>query len=133
MSIRNLILSIKSVTVSYLIGYDSLLQNAICITTKRDCYFITNATKAYYKMPQVFLLQNTTVIPNCDDSITKCESYFKMRCLLQIATVHMIFWICHFLRYIIHNFKIIQWEFCLWFLNPDFNFCEFTSKHTEKV
>ena len=34
------------------------------------------------------LLQNATVIPNCDDFITKCDSYYKIRRLLQITTVH---------------------------------------------
>ena len=34
------------------------------------------------------LLHNATVITNCDDSVTKCNSYYKKRCLLQIATVH---------------------------------------------
>ena len=33
------------------------------------------------------LLQNATVITNCDNCITKCDSYYKMRRLLQIATV----------------------------------------------
>ena len=32
--------------------------------------------------------QNATVITNCDDFITKCDSYYKMRRLLQNATVH---------------------------------------------
>ena len=36
MSIRNLRLSVSSVTVSYLIHYDSLLQNATDIITKYD-------------------------------------------------------------------------------------------------
>ena len=35
-----------------------------------------------------FSLQNATVIINCDDFLTKCDSYYKMRRLLQIATVH---------------------------------------------
>ena len=34
------------------------------------------------------LLQNATVIPNCDDFITKCDSYYKIRRLSQITTVH---------------------------------------------
>ena len=58
MSIKNLIFGVNSVTVSDLIRYDSLLQNA------------------------------TDVITKCDSSvITKCDSYYKMRRLLQIATV----------------------------------------------
>ena len=36
----------------------------------------------------IFLLQNVTVITNCDDFITKCGIYYKMQRLLQIATVH---------------------------------------------
>ena len=42
--------------------------------------FITKCVKG-------FLLLNTTVIRNCDDFITKCDSYYKMRRLLQITTV----------------------------------------------
>ena len=48
----------------------SLLQNA-------PDFLLENAT---------VLLQNATVIINCDDFITKCGSYYKIRCLLQIAT-----------------------------------------------
>ena len=61
---------------SYLIRYDSLLQNLIDI--------ITNAIEVYYKMRKVFyykmrqllqnamiLLQNTTFITNCDSTIDK--------------------------------------------------------------
>ena len=36
------------------------------------------------------LLQSTTVITNCDDFITKCDNYYKMRRLLQIATVQRV-------------------------------------------
>ena len=36
----------------------------------------------------VILLQNATVITYCDDFITKFYSFYKMRRLLQIATVH---------------------------------------------
>ena len=66
-----------------------LLQHATAM-------LLQNATEVYYKMRQVFitknatvLLQNATVITNCDDFITKCNRYYKMRRLLQIATVHM--------------------------------------------
>ena len=55
----------------------------------------------YYKMGQIllrnetatlqimsgFLLENETVITNCNDFITKCGSCYKVRCLLQIVTV----------------------------------------------
>ena len=56
MRIRNLIFGANSVTVSYLILYDSLLQNE-----------------------SGFLLQNATVITKCDDFITKCDVYYKLR------------------------------------------------------
>ena len=36
------------------------------------------------------VLQIATVITNCDNFITKCDSYHKMRRLLQIATVQFI-------------------------------------------
>ena len=47
MSIRNLILGVNSVTVSYLIHYGSLLENATAI-------LLQNATEVYYKRRQVF-------------------------------------------------------------------------------
>ena len=90
MSIGNLTLSVTSVTVSYLIHYESLFQNATDIITKCDSYFITKYD--YYKLQLLHIvtisLQNATVITNCDDFITKCDSYYKMRRLLQIATIH---------------------------------------------
>ena len=58
MSIGNLILGVNTVTVSYLIYYDSLLQNATAILSQ-------NATEIYYKCVRVF--------------ITKRVSYYKMR------------------------------------------------------
>ena len=71
MSIGNLILDVNSITVSYLIHDDSLLQNA-------SGFLLQNAT---------VLLQNVTVTTNCNNFITKCDSYYKMCHLLQIATV----------------------------------------------
>ena len=66
-----------------------LLQNATAI-------LLQSATEVYYKMHQVFLLQNatvllknTTVITKCDDFITKWDSYHKIRLLLQIATIQV--------------------------------------------
>ena len=73
MSIRNLIFGVNSVTVSDLIGYDSLLQNATDVITKCVRFFITKCDR---------------FITKCDDCITKCDSYYKMRRLLQLATVH---------------------------------------------
>ena len=79
-SIGNLIWDVNSVTVSYLTCYDSLLQNATDIITKRDIDLLQDAPG--------LLLQNMTVITNCENLITKCDSYYKMRRLLQIATGH---------------------------------------------
>ena len=94
-NIGNLILSVTSVTVSYLIHYDSLLQNATDIITKCDSYFITKCDRSLSQNASGFLLQNVTVlfqnetvITNCNDVITKCNSYYKMRCLLQITREH---------------------------------------------
>ena len=94
MSIRNLIFGVNSVTVSYLIRYDSLLQNATDVITKCDSYFITKCDRSLLQNAAGFLLQNATVllqnvtvITKCDDFITKCDSYYKMQSLLQIATV----------------------------------------------
>ena len=91
--IGNLILGVNSVTVSYLIHYDSLLQNTTNIR-KCDSYFITKCTRSLLQNASEFLLQNatvllqnTTVITNCNNFITKCDCYYKMRRLLQIATV----------------------------------------------
>ena len=36
------------------------------------------------------LLQNATVTTKCDNFITKCDSYYKMRRLLQITTVQTV-------------------------------------------
>ena len=47
MNIGDLILGVKSVTVSNLNRYDSLLQNATAV-------LLQNATEVYYKMLQVF-------------------------------------------------------------------------------
>ena len=64
-----------------------LSQNATAI-------LLQHATEVYYKMRQIsllqnatFLLKNATVITNCNDFITKHDRYYKMRRLLQIATV----------------------------------------------
>ena len=81
MSIGNLVLGVNSVTVSYLIHYDSLSQNATDFFTKCDSYFIKkcdrsllqNASVFYYKMRQFYykmrqLLQNATFITNCNST-----------------------------------------------------------------
>ena len=93
MIIKYLILGVNSVTVSYLIPYDSLLQNATDFITKYDRYFVTKCDRSLLQNESDFLLQNATVllqnvtVITSDDFITKCDSYYKMRRLLQIATV----------------------------------------------
>ena len=86
MSIRNLIFGVNSVTVSYLIRYDSLLQNATDVITKCDSYFITNYDRSLLQNASGFLLQNGTVllqnaivITKYDDFMTKCDVYYKLR------------------------------------------------------
>ena len=61
-NIAHLILGVNSITVSYLIPYDNLLQNATNIITKCNSYFITkcdtnllqNASGFCYKMQQFY-------------------------------------------------------------------------------
>ena len=57
--------------VSYLIHYDSLLQNVTDVITKCDSYFITKC--------DISLLQNAT------------EVHYKMRRLFQIPTVQRVY------------------------------------------
>ena len=54
MSIGNLSVGINSVMVSYLIRYDSLLQNATDITIKCDRYFFTKYDRILLKISQGF-------------------------------------------------------------------------------
>ena len=79
MSTRNLILDVNSVTVSYLIHYDSLLQNAIDIITKCDSYFITKCDRSLLQNASGVLLQNETVLLQKVTIITKCDVYYKLR------------------------------------------------------
>ena len=84
---------------SYLVHYDgTLLQIATDIISKCDSYFITKYDKSLLQNASGFLLQNATVllqnvtvITKYNDFITKCDSYYKMRRLLQIATVRSSF------------------------------------------
>ena len=94
MNIGSLILGVSGVMVSYLIHYGSLLQNATDIITKCDSYFITKCDRSLFQNAAGFLLQNATVlfqnatvITDCHYFITTCNSCYKTRRLLQIATV----------------------------------------------
>ena len=80
MNIDNLILGDNSVTVSYLIHYDSLLQNATDIITKCNGCCIAKCDRSLLQNASGFLIQNATVLlqnvtvtTNCDNFITKCE------------------------------------------------------------
>ena len=79
MNIWNLILVVNSVTVSYLICYNSLLQNATDVITKCDSYFITKCDRRLLQNASGFLLQNATVLLQNAIDITKCDVYHKLR------------------------------------------------------
>ena len=79
MSIRNLIFGVNSVTVSDLICYDSLLQNATDVIAKCDNYFITKRDRILLQNASGFLLQNATVLLQNATVIAKCDIYFKLR------------------------------------------------------
>ena len=70
--------------VSFLIRFNILLQNATGLIIKRDSYFITKGDRSLLQNASGFLLQNATiflekkVIKNCDNFITKYDSYYKM-------------------------------------------------------
>ena len=71
-----------------MIYYDTLLQNAADIITKCNSYFIKN-TSSFLLQNTTVILQNATIITKRDDFIIKCNSCYKMRRLLQIATVQL--------------------------------------------
>ena len=73
MGIRNLMFGVTSVTIAYLIYYDSLLQNATDV--------LQNAIEVFfYKTQQKFRRQKVFYYK-------KRRFYYKMRRLLQIITV----------------------------------------------
>ena len=86
-------MGVNSVTISYLIHYSSLLQNATDIITKCDRSLLQNVPGFLLQNVKLLLL-NATIIIKCDNFTTKCDSYFKMRRLLQIATVQC----CEFVK-----------------------------------
>ena len=75
------------------------------IIIKCDSYFITKCDRSLLQNASGFLLQNVSFITkgdditNYDDFIIKCDSYYKMRRLLQIATVQTV-------RLILHSFFV---------------------------
>ena len=68
-SIGNLVLGVNSVTVLYLIHYDSLLQNATDIIT----HYYTMRKLFYYKTREKFITKCVRFF------ITKCDVYYKLQ------------------------------------------------------
>ena len=60
------------VAVSYLVYYDTLLQNATDIITKCNNYFITKCDKYLLQNSSASFLQNATVLLQIATFITKC-------------------------------------------------------------
>ena len=68
-------------------NFESLLQSAITCNYKvRQFIFLQKARTCYYKARQLFyykvrqvLLQSATGITKCDNFITKCDRYYKVR------------------------------------------------------
>ena len=89
MSIGNLIWGVNSVTVSYLIHYDSLLQNATVFITECGRYFITKCDKSLLQNVSGFVLQNVIILLQNATVITKCDVYYKLR-----HTHNNFFWDC---------------------------------------
>ena len=84
----------------------SKLNHSQKIITKCDgiitnCYSLVDykvRSNCYYKLRQLFYckvrhssLQIATGITKCDGFVTNCDRYYKVRWLLQVATVHRVF------------------------------------------
>ena len=60
----------------------------------KDVPPVTSALARFYHLFQVYskvrqvLLQSATGVTKCDNFITKCDRYYKVRRLLQSATIH---------------------------------------------
>ena len=72
MNVRNIILGVNTVTVSYLIRYDSLSQNATDVIIKCGSYFIAKCKRSSLKNILGFLLKNATVY-----KLVLASLYFK--------------------------------------------------------
>ena len=64
-----------------------LLQNAVAIS-------LQNATEFYYRMRQIFLLQKTVLLKNCDSYYKIRQFYYKMRQLSQNASLKFQSYLC---------------------------------------
>ena len=64
---------------SYLVHYDTSLQNTTDIITKSDSYFIIKCDKSLLQNALDFLLENATFLLQNATVITKFVAYYKMR------------------------------------------------------
>ena len=99
MSIRNIIFRVNSVTVSYFIRFDSLLQNATDVIIKCGSYFTIKCDRSLLQNASDFLLQNGTVLLQNATIllqnaivISKCDVYYKLR-------QYNIHWFCWFISF----------------------------------
>ena len=75
----NLIFRVNSGCISYLVHYDTLSQNATAVFfIKHDKKLLQHALDFLVQNAAV-LSQIATVITNCVDFITKCDSFYEMR------------------------------------------------------
>ena len=89
----------------HMIHFDTLLQNVTDIITKCDSYFITKCDRNFLQNVSSFLLQNTTILLQNAIFIIKCDVYYKMRRLLQIATIQLFKIPCLLLIHSRRNFE----------------------------
>ena len=87
MSIGNLILVVNSVSVSCLIHYDTLLQNATDGIAKCDRWYckmrqmvLQNVTDGIAKCGRWYCKMWQMVLQNATDGIAKCDCYFITKC-----------------------------------------------------
>ena len=67
------------VKFSYLVHYNTILQNATDLITKRVSYFITKYSKRLLQNALGFLLKNATILLQNATATTKSNVYYKMR------------------------------------------------------
>ena len=91
-SMGNLVMGFYSVTVTWFIKTVCYKMRQILLQNV-TANLLQNVTEVYYEM--WVLLQNATVVTGCDDFITKCDVYYKLRqCIHQnlFSTNHLRYW-----------------------------------------
>ena len=76
----------RVVTVSYLVHYETLLQNATDIITNATAILLQNAKKIYYKICWYYIIKYDSFIARCDSHYKICRFYYKLWQLWQNAT-----------------------------------------------